>query len=140
MSESQKQVVVAVPQAMMPDANWLAVVLGRSRADIDTFIELNFAKPMPENPPEDYEVEAFSIRSFYADEDFFTALGKPLVAPSYWTDADMAAATRAQQAVVQDGGEARSDAIVMTVDMSVPDALAAFNVEPYSGPVEPVQE
>jgi hypothetical protein len=139
MSESQKLVVVAVPRTMMADANWLAVFLGRSRADIETFVELNFAKPEPEEMVEDYEADAYCVRSFLADDAFFDALSKPLVAPSYWEDADIAAATRAQEAVTQDG-EARADAIVMKVDMPIPDALAAFNVEPYSETVEPVQE
>jgi hypothetical protein len=135
MSPGSKLVVMAAPEAMMSDANWMAVCIGRSRADIDTFVELNFAKP--ENP-EDPEapVDAYSVRSFLMDAETFAMLSQPFVAPAFWPDADVTAANRARTAMVYTG-EAADDVIASRVDVPVPQALDEFVLEPYSAPTEP---
>lgn len=129
MSSTNKLVVMAAPEAMMSDANWLMVVLGNSHADIDTFVELNFAKPVdPENP--EAEVNAFSVRSIMMPEATYAKLSQKLVAPSFWPDADVAAATRARDAMVYTG-EAVYSSIVSRVDVPVAQALVEFVLEPY---------
>ena len=81
---------IAVPVAHIADANQLAICLGQSAADDETFGAANF---------QDAEGNLYAVSSTVARESFPTEAGQPLQAPAYSPNVDLTAATRAQALV-----------------------------------------
>ena len=91
MSDYTLRVTIICPEAMMSDANQLALVLGESAGDDRTFRTAGH---------EDAGGNLYAVASSLVKPAFFTAAGSPLAAPDHSPDADLTAATRAQSAVV----------------------------------------
>jgi hypothetical protein len=81
------RVTIVVPEAMIAQANALALVLGRGPADVNTFKQANF---------QDTPGNRYAVASTVAREIFVTAAGSPLVAPDFAPDVDLALAGQAQ--------------------------------------------
>ena len=116
-------IVFAVPEAMVDDANQLALVMGSSPADVRSFREPNFQSG------EDDDAERYCVRSTLVSDDWLTALGGTFTAPDFALDADVTAATRARDAIDYTN-QAEPDRIAARVELSVAAAIAAFNIEP----------
>jgi hypothetical protein len=86
------RVTICVPEALINDANQLALCLGTTAADVGTFGEL-------------WTEDATGNRYTYAHTPVSAAwlagVGAALSAPAFAPDADLAAAGRAQAALVQ---------------------------------------
>ena len=78
---------IATPAAHMPDANQLALALGESAADDQTFAAPRY---------QDASGNLYAIASTVAKPIFAQNAGRPLKAPDFAPDADLEAATRAQ--------------------------------------------
>lgn len=87
-SEYTQQATIFGPLSMINNLNQLALVLGESASDDQTFNMPNF-----ENPETD---DQYCVASTVVKPIFGEMAGKPLVAPEYAPHADIAAATRAQ--------------------------------------------
>ncbi|WP_447045340.1 hypothetical protein [Vreelandella sp. H-I2] len=87
MTQYTHTITIAVPAAHIADANQLALVLGETAADDQTFGALNY---------QDEAGNRYSVCSTVAKPIFTENAGKPLVAPEFAPAADLAAATRAQ--------------------------------------------
>jgi len=85
------RVTIICPEAMMSDANQLALVLGESAGDDQTFLAAGY---------EDAGGNLYAVASSLVKPAFFTAAGSPLAAPDHAPGADLTAASRAQAAVV----------------------------------------
>ena len=93
MTQTQYQLraTIATPVAHMPDANQLALVLGESSADDQTFTSANW---------QDADGNLYAVCSTVAKPVFVELAGQPLQAPDHAPDADLEAATRAQALLV----------------------------------------
>lgn len=91
MSEYVMRVTIFVPEAMIDDANQLGLCLGQSVADAQTF------KPAAW---QDAAGNRYSVSSTLAKATFPEAAATALSAPAFAPDADLAAAERAQAALV----------------------------------------
>ena len=78
---------IATPAAHMPDANQLALILGESAADDNTFTAARH---------QDASGTLYAVASTVAKPIFAQNAGRPLKAPDFAPDADIEAATRAQ--------------------------------------------
>src|SRR5690554_3317943 len=85
------RVTIAVPETHISDANQLALVLGESAADDQTFTAANY---------QDEHGNLYSVCSTVAKPIFAEMAGQPLQAPDHAPDADLEAATRAQALLV----------------------------------------
>ncbi|GAA6201050.1 hypothetical protein [Aquicoccus sp. SU-CL01552] len=90
MSDYTSRVTIICPEAMVADANQLALVLGESAGDDRTFRAAGY---------EDAGGNRYAVASSLVKPVFFTAAGSPLTAPDHAPEADLAAASRAQSAV-----------------------------------------
>ena len=118
-------IVFAVPEAMMGDANQLALVMGSSPAEVRSFREPNFQR---DTDDDEQEPERYCVRSTLVSDDWLTALSGTFTAPDFAPDADVTAATRARDAIDYTS-QAEPDRIAARVGLSVAAAIAAFNVE-----------
>jgi|SRR5690554_696623 len=84
------RVTIAVPETHTDDANQLALVLGESASDDQTFTTANW---------QDADGNLYSVCSTVAKPIFAQTAGKPLQAPAHAPEADLVAATRAQALV-----------------------------------------
>src|SRR5690554_3550528 len=84
-------VSIAVPEMYIADANQLALVLGESASDDQTFTGLNY---------QDEHGNLYAVCSTVAKPVFAANASQPLQAPSFAPDADLEAATRAQALLV----------------------------------------
>lgn len=100
---------IACPQSMLADANALALALGESAADDQTFRALTL---------QDASGNLYAVASTVATDTFATRASSPLTAPAHAPDADLAAAGRAQAALVVGTPDAPSTA--------APDTLTAI--------------
>ena len=87
---------IAAPLAHTPDANQLALCLGESPADDQTFTAASY---------QDAQGNLYSVASTVAKPIFAELAGQPLQAPDHAPDMDVEAATRAQ-ALLQINGNA----------------------------------
>ena len=78
---------IATPAAHMPDANQLALALGESAADDQTFTAARY---------QDSSGNLYAVCSTVAKPIFAQSASQPLQAPDFAPDADLEAATRAQ--------------------------------------------
>lgn len=85
------RVTIAVPAAHIADANQLALCLGESSSDDQTFTTTNW---------QDVEGSLYAIASTVAKPVFVELASQPLQAPDHVPDVDLTAATRAQALLV----------------------------------------
>jgi len=85
------RVTIACPAALLNDANALALVLGETAADVVTFRSASW---------EDADGNRYAVASTLARESFVHRAQTALEAPDHAPDADLAAAGRAQAALV----------------------------------------
>jgi hypothetical protein len=95
---------IAVPEPLIPDANQLALCLGESSADDQTFGAANY---------QDAQGNLYSVSSTVAKPVFAEKASQPLQAPAHAPGVDLEAATRAQALLQINGGIATPDAIAV---------------------------
>ena len=99
------RVTIAAPaHPSAPDANQLALCLGESAADDQTFVEVNY---------QDAQGNLYAVASTVAKPIFAEMAGQPLQAPDHAPDMDLAAATRAQSLLQINNGIATPDVIAV---------------------------
>ena len=117
------RITVSAPELLVPEANQLAMVLGFSLADGETFVGLNW---------KDASGNLYSAASFEASEDWVTKAESPLVRPSWDVDnqIDMAMAEEAQSVLIysQEPLLANKDNITAIGGMEGIDALIAMGL------------
>jgi len=87
MTQYTLRVTIAAPVSMLSDANALALCLGESASDDQTFTAATHT---------DTSGNEYAVASTVAKPVFEDMAAEPMVAPSYAPDADVVAATRAQ--------------------------------------------
>jgi hypothetical protein len=117
------RITAACPEALMPDANQLAMALGESVADAETY----------RNPSwQDADGNLYAAASFEARDEWIAAAQQPLQRPAWDTEGiiDMDAAARAQAALVftTDATPAQPDRLTAIGGMEGLDALAAMGL------------
>ena len=95
---------IAVPEALIPDANHLALALGESIADDQTFGAANY---------QDAQGNLYSVSSTVAKPVFAEKASQPLQAPNHAPGVDLEAATRAQALLQINGGIATPNVIAV---------------------------
>ena len=121
---------IAVPEALIPDANHLALCLGESSADDQTFGAANY---------QDAQGNLYSVSSTVAKPIFAQLASQPLQAPNHAPGVDLEAATRAQALLQINGGIATPDVIAVILSArteSAQDHIAALSLA-LSEPVWP---
>lgn len=131
-----QRLTIACPEALIPDARHLAMILGYGPADADTYREPTW---------QDAQGHRYAVASTLVWGAFFENATSPLTRPEWDADeiVDMDAAARAQDAVVladpsQEGVEWRAspDRILAYPGDDALAALAAMGV----GPVPETEE
>src|SRR5690554_2576250 len=89
-TQYQQRVTIAVPEAHIFDGNQLALALGESSADDQTFTAVNW---------QDADGNLYALASTVAKPVFVELASQPLQAPAHTPDVDIEAATRAQMMV-----------------------------------------
>jgi len=121
---------IAVPEALIPDANQLALCLGESSADDQTFGAASY---------QDAQGNLYSVSSTVAKPIFAQLASQPLQAPNHAPGVDLEAATRAQALLQINGGIATPDVIAVILSArteSAQDHIAALSLA-LSEPVRP---
>jgi len=95
---------IAAPVAHIPDANQLALCLGESNADDQTFSAASY---------QDADGNLYAVCSTVAKPVFAELAGQRLQAPAHSPDMDLAAATRAQSLLQINNGIAAPDVIAV---------------------------
>ena len=107
-TEYKQRATIASPVAHIADANQLALCLGESSADDQTFGAATY---------QDDEGNLYAVCSTVAKPIFAQLAGQPLQAPNHAPGVDLEAATRAQALLQINGGIATPDVIaVILVD------------------------
>ena len=120
---SQKA-TIAAPAAHIPDANQLALCLGESSADDQTFTKASY---------QDAQGRLYAVCSTVAKPIFAEMAGQPLKAPDHAPDVDLVAATRAQSLLQISGGIATPDVIAVILGdrlESAQDHIVALGLTP----------
>jgi hypothetical protein len=117
------RITAACPEALMPDANQLAMALGESVADAETY----------RNPSwQDADGNLYAAASFEARDEWIAAAQGPLTRPAWDTEGiiDMDAAARAQAALVftTDATPAQPDRLTAIGGMDGIEALQAMGL------------
>ena len=118
-----QRATIAAPLAHTPDANQLALCLGESSADDQTFTAA---------PYQDADGNLYAVCSTAAKPIFAQMAGQPLQAPDHAPDMDLAAATRSQALLQINGGIANPDVIAVILGNrleSAQDHIAALGLE-----------
>ena len=118
----QQRATVATPLARLPDANQLALALGESSADDQTFSTASY---------QDASGNLYAVCSTVAKPIFARLAGQPLQAPAHSLDMDLAAAKRAQSLLQINDGIATPDVIAVILGdrlESAQDHIAALGV------------
>ena len=113
---------IATPAAHIPEANQLALCLGESSADDQTFSTASY---------QDASGNLYAVASTVAKPIFAQIAGQPLQAPDHAPDMDLAAATRAQALLQINGGIATPDVIAVILGdrlESAQDHIAALGL------------
>jgi len=95
---------IAVPEALISDANQLALCLGESSADDQTFGAATY---------QDADGNLYAVASTVAKPIFAEMAGQPLQAPNHAPGVDLEAATRAQAMLQINGGIATPNVIAV---------------------------
>ena len=117
-----QKATIAAPLALIPDANQLALCLGESSADDQTFITASH---------QDAQGNLYAVCSTVAKPIFAEMAGQPLQAPDHAPDMDLAAATRAQSLLQINNGTATPDVIAVILGdrmESAQDHIAALGL------------
>ena len=120
-------VTIAVPSALISDANQLALALGESASDDQTFTAANW---------QDSSGNLYAVCSTVAKPVFVELASQPLKAPDHAPDVDLEAATRAQALVSINDKPAGSSRIAVILGDRLESAkyhIAALGLEavPY---------
>lgn len=114
------RVTIAVPEAMMEQANHLALIMGESSADIGTFTHAGY---------QDAQGNLYSVASTVVTDGFLAAQSNGLPeTPPHAAEADRDKAQQAFDSLGQPGG------LMMVVN---PDAMAALQSMGLSAVPEP---
>ena len=103
-TQYQQKATIATPAAHIPDANQLALALGESSADDQTFTAASY---------QDTFGNLYAVCSTVAKPIFAEMAGQPLQAPGHAPGMDLEAATRAQALLQINGGTASPDVIAV---------------------------
>jgi len=95
---------IAVPGPLIPDANQLALCLGESAADDQTFSAASY---------QDAGGNLYAVCSTVAKPIFAQLAGQPIQAPNHAPGVDLEAATRAQARLQINGGIATPNVIAV---------------------------
>ena len=118
-----QRATIATPLAHIPDANQLALCLGESSADDQTFSTASY---------QDASGNLYAVASTVAKPIFAQIAGQPLQAPDHAPGMDLEAATRAQALLRINGGTASPDVIAVILGNrleSAQDHIAALGLE-----------
>ena len=119
-----QKATIASPASHIPDANQLALALGESAADDQTFTTASY---------QDAAGNLYALCSTVAKPIFAQLAGQPLQAPDHAPDMDLEAATRAQALLQINGGTANPDVIAVILGdrlESAQDHIAALGLTP----------
>jgi len=122
MTQYSHRATIATPAACIPDANQLALCLGESSADVQTFTTASC---------QDASGNLYAVASTVTKPIFAEMAGQPLQAPEHAPDMDLAAATRAQALLQINGGIATPDVIAVILGdrlESAQDHIAALGL------------
>jgi len=100
----QQKATIAAPVSLIPDANKLALCLGESHSDDQTFNASTY---------QDANGNLYAVCSTVAKPIFAQLAGQPLQAPDHAPGMDLAAATRAQRMLQINNGIATPDVIAV---------------------------
>jgi len=117
-----QRATVSTPAAHIPDANQLALALGESSADDQTFTAASY---------QDAQGNLYAVCSTVAKPVFAQMAGQPLQAPDHAPDMDLAPATRAQALLQINNGTASPDVIAVILGdrlESAQDHIAALGL------------
>ena len=120
----QQRATIAAPANHIPDANQLALCLGESPADDQTFDTASY---------QDASGNLYAVASTVTKPIFAEMAGQPLQAPDHARGMDLAAATRAQALLQINGGKATPDVIAVILGgrlESAQDHIAALGLTP----------
>jgi len=123
-TQYQQRATIAAPASHIPDANQLALCLGESSADDQTFGAATY---------QDAEGNLYAVCSTVAKPIFAELAGQPLQAPDHAPDMDLAAVTRSQALLQINGGIATPDVIAVILGdrkESAQDHIAALGLTP----------
>jgi len=123
-TEYKQRATIASPVAHIADANQLALCLGESSADDQTFGAATY---------QDAEGNLYAVCSTVAKPIFAELAGQPLQAPDHAPDMDLAAVTRSQALLQINGGIATPDVIAVILGdrkESAQDHIAALGLTP----------
>jgi len=126
----QQRATIAAPLASIPDANQLALCLGESSADDKTFSTATW---------QDADGNLYAVASTVAKPIFAQMAGQPLQAPAHAPNMDLAAASRAQEALQINGGIASPGVVAVILGSSTENAhdhIKALGLEPIPQTVE----
>ena len=123
-TEYKQRATIASPVAHIADANQLALCLGESSADDQTFTAA---------PYQDADGNLYAVCSTVAKPIFVQLASQPLQAPDHAPDMDLAAATRSQALLQINGGIASPDVIAVILGdrkESAQDHIKALGLTP----------
>ena len=129
-TEYQQRATIAAPAAHIPDVNQLALALGESSADDQTFTTASY---------QDASGNLYAVCSTVAKPIFADLVGQPLQAPDHAPDMDVEAATRAQALLQINGGKATPDVIAVILGgrlESAQDHIAALGLSRVPSTIE----
>ena len=118
----KQRATITAPAVHIADANQLALALGESSADDQTFTAASY---------QDAEGNLYAVCSTVAKPIFAQIAGQPLQAPDHAPDMDVEAATRAQALLQINGGKATPDVIAVILGdrlESAQDHIAALGL------------
>ena len=124
MTQYKQRATIATPIAHIPDANQLALALGESSADNQTFTAASY---------QDADGNLYAVCSTVAKPIFAQLAGQPLQAPDHAPGMDLEASTRAQALLQINGGIATPDVIAVILGdrmESAQDHIAAMGLTP----------
>ena len=130
MTKYQQRATIAVPEPLIAEANQLALCLGESSADDQTFTAASY---------QDADGNLYAVCSTVAKPVFAELAGQPLKAPDHAPDMDLAAATRAQALLQINGGIASQDVIAVILGgrlESAQDHIAALGLSRVPSTIE----
>ena len=120
----QQRATIAVPEPLIAEGNQLALALGESAADDQTFTTASY---------QDASGNLYAVCSTVARPIFAQMAGQLLQAPDHAPDMDLAAATRSQALIQINGGIATPDVIAVILGdrlESAQDHIAALGLTP----------
>ncbi|MBG23659.1 MAG: hypothetical protein CMF22_10075 [Idiomarinaceae bacterium] len=129
-TDYQQRATIAVPESHIPDANQIALCLGESSADDQTFGTAHY---------QDASGNLYAVASTVAKPIFAQMAGQPLTAPNHSPNMDLEAATRAQVLLSINQGEASPDKIAVILGdrlESAQDHIAQLGLEPMQVEME----